>query len=79
VSLLEKEVPGVVMTPDRAAGYLALQGSGQVQKFTTQTSTLGTLLSLGSTPRALAVTADGKKLLVSQFISTGNAGTVRTV
>ena len=37
------------------------------------------MLALGTTPRALAVTADGKKLLVSQFISTGNAGTVRTV
>ena len=70
---------GVVLTPDRATGYLALQGSGQIQKFTSQNSTLGAVLALGTTPRALAVTADGKKLLVSQFISTGNAGTVRTV
>jgi len=69
----------VVLTPDRATGYLALQGAGQVQKFTSQTSTLGAALALGSTPRALAVTADGKKLLVSQFISTGNAATVRSV
>ncbi len=70
---------GVALTPDRATGYLALQGTGQIQKFTTATSTLGATLALGSTPRALAVTADGKKLLVSQFISTGSAGTVRTV
>ena len=70
---------GVVLTPDRATGYLALQGSGQIQKFTAQNSTLGTAIALGSTPRALAVTADGKKLLVTQFVSTGNAGTVRTV
>ena len=69
----------VVLTPDRASGYLALQGPGQIQKFTAQNSTLGALLALGTTPRALAVTADGKKLLVSQFISSGNAGTVRTV
>ena len=69
----------VVLTPDRATGYLALQGAGQIQKFTSQNSTLGAVLALGTTPRALAVTADGKKLLVSQFISTGNAGTVRTV
>ena len=69
----------VVLTPDRATGYLALQGSGQIQKFTSQNSTLGAALALGTTPRALAVTADGKKLLVSQFISTGNVGTVRTV
>ena len=70
---------GVVLAPDRATGYLALQGSGQIQKFTAANSTLGAVLALGTTPRALAVTADGKKLLVSQFISTGNAGTVRTV
>ena len=70
---------GVVLTPDRATGYIALSGSGQIQKFTSQNSTLGAVLALGTTPRALAVTADGKKLLVSQFISTGNAGTVRTV
>ena len=70
---------GVVLTPDRATGYLALQGPGQIQKFTTANSTLGAVLALGTTPRALAVTADGKKLLVSQFVSTGNAGTVRTV
>ena len=70
---------GVVLTPDRATGYLALQGSGQIQKFTSQSSTLGALLALGTTPRALAVTADGRKLLVTQFVSTGNAGTVRTV
>ena len=69
----------VVLTPDRATGYLALQGTGQIQKFTTANSTLGAVLTLGTTPRALAVTADGKKLLVSQFISTGNAGTVRAV
>ncbi len=70
---------GVALAPDRATGYLALQGSGRIQKFTTQNSTLGAVLALGSTPRALAVTADGRKLLVTQFISTGNAGTVRTV
>ena len=69
----------VVLTPDRATGYIALQGAGQIQKFTSPNSTLGAVLALGTTPRALAVTADGKKLLVSQFISTGNAGTVRTV
>ena len=69
----------VVLTPDRATGYLALSGSGQIQKFTSQNSTLGVAIALGTTPRALAVTADGRKLLVTQFISTGNAGTVRTV
>src|SRR6185295_1514371 len=51
-----------------------------IQKFTSASSTLGATLALGTTPRALAVTADGKKLLLSQFISTGTAGgTVRTV
>jgi DNA-binding beta-propeller fold protein YncE len=54
-----------------------LQGSGQIQKFTSQNSTLGAALAPHE-PRALAVTADGKKLLVSQFISTAT-GTVRTV
>lgn len=70
---------GVVLTPDRATGYVALQGSGQIQKFTSPNSTLGAAIALGSTPRALAVTADGKKLLVTQFVSSGSAGTVRTV
>jgi len=69
----------VVLTPNKATGYIAFQGTGQIQQFVPATRTLGTSISLGTTPRAMAVTADAKKLLITQFISTGNSGTVRTL
>lgn len=69
----------VVLTPDRSAGYIAFRGTGQIQRFTPSTRAFGPILSLGTTPQALAITGDAKKLLVTQFISTGTSGTVRTI
>jgi DNA-binding beta-propeller fold protein YncE len=69
----------VILTPDSTQGFVGLYGSGQIQKFDPITQVLGKTLTLGTTPRAMAITADGKRLLVSQFISTDGSGTVRTV
>ncbi len=60
---------GIVMSPDGSAAYVTLFGSGQVERFDTASRLSTGLLALGPTPRALALTADGARLLVTRFIS----------
>jgi YVTN family beta-propeller protein len=67
---------GIVV--DSAAGYayVALGGHGVVQRIAISTGALGTALPLGPQPRALALSSDRVRLLVTRFISSGEVGTV---
>jgi len=61
---------GVVISPDDAVAYVSLYGDGAVQRFDVATrNPLGDPLPLGPTARALAVSADHTRLLVTRFIS----------
>jgi cytochrome c2 len=70
---------GIVFSPDGANGYIATHGSGQILQVDATSRSLAGTLAIGPTPRALAITADGQRLLATQFISTNSLGTVRSV
>lgn len=69
----------VVFTPAGSTGFVALQGKELLQRIDPATQALGATLAIGPMPRALAITADGKRLLVTQFVSSGASATVRSI
>jgi len=69
----------VVFEPAGANGYVSFEGTGQVRRVATGSTTLGASLQVGPAPRALAINAAGTRLYVSQFISTGGSGTVHSI
>jgi DNA-binding beta-propeller fold protein YncE len=69
----------VVFDPLGANGYIALEGTGRVHRVAQTATQLGASVDVGPTPRALAITGDGSRLLVSQFVSTEGVGRVRSV
>ncbi len=60
---------GIAVSPDGATAYVALQGSGELHRYNTVTRALTGSLPLGPTPRALAVSGDGSRVLVTRFLS----------
>jgi DNA-binding beta-propeller fold protein YncE/mono/diheme cytochrome c family protein len=65
----------VAIAPGGGTAYVALQGAGRVLKIDTVTlSSQG--LAVGPTPRAIAITGDGGRVLVTRFISARNHGEV---
>jgi cytochrome c peroxidase len=67
----------VVFTPDGANGFIAFAGGSRIQRITAPaTWTLGPSLTLAAQPRALGVTADGTKLLVTRLRSADTGGEV---
>lgn len=65
----------VAMAPGGATAYVALQGAGRVLKI--DTGTLGVQsLAVGPMPRAIAVSGDGARVLVTRFVSARNHGEV---
>ncbi len=67
---------GIVFAPDGSRGFVSTFGSGQLLEISPSTNTIINTIDLGPTPRALAVTSDGKKLLVTRFISPDEEGQV---
>ena len=60
---------GIAFGPDGQTGYVTLEGSGKLLKLDPVNRRTVTELALGPTPRGLAITADGKRILVTRFIS----------
>ncbi len=62
---------GVCPSPDGSAMYVTLYGSAEVQRYTTATPSAApvSVASPFSTPRAIAVSGDGSRVLVTRFIS----------
>lgn len=61
---------GVAASPDGASLYVTLYGSGRLQRYAAATPLAAPLSQTTfSTPRALAVSADGARVLVTRFIS----------
>jgi len=65
---------GIVFSPVDGTGYVSLDGSGSVVEFNPQTAKVTKSLEVGATPRGLALSADGERLLVSRFISPPASG-----
>jgi hypothetical protein len=56
--------------------YVALYGSGEIVKIDTAGREILSRLQVGPTPKAMTLTADGSRLLVTRFISTQTHGQV---
>ena len=69
----------VAMTKDGRTAYVAEYATGRLRRFDTATFTDTGTLDVGPTPRALALTPDGLRLLVSRFISADAGGTLWSV
>lgn len=59
----------IVTSPDGLTAFVALEGSGRLQRFNTATRQSTGSLALGPKPRAIAVSANGARVLVTRFIS----------
>lgn len=56
--------------------YIALYGTGEVIKYDIAIREIVARLSVGEKPKAMALTSDGSRLLVTRFISGGDYGEV---
>ncbi len=60
---------GIVFNPAGTAVYLSLDGSGKLARLDPIARSVAAQIDLGPTPRALAVSGDGKRILITRFIS----------
>ncbi|TCI94416.1 PKD domain-containing protein [Tenacibaculum sp. M341] len=67
---------GIVFTPNLTKAYVSAFGSGEIIEINPTTKSIVNSLFLGTTPRAMAITGDGKKMLVTRFISPDEEGQV---
>lgn len=67
---------GIATSPDGSTVYATLQGRGSLRRFDATTRAQTGDLPLGPTPRALAVSGDGSRVLVTRFLSAPNRGEV---
>ena len=67
---------GLAVSPDGSTAYVALEGRGELWRYDTTTRGRTGELELGPTPKAVAVSSDGTRVLVSRFISTRTQGQV---
>ncbi len=70
---------GICFDPRKEFCYITLQGTGTLLKIHVDTRQVIQRLDVGRFPRGIAITSDGSKLLVTQFISPENNGVVRIV
>ncbi len=69
----------IVFNPDGDKGYVSLFGARSIIEVLPDSRKTGRRLSLGLTPRALSVTGDGERLLVTRFVSPDSGGKVWSV
>ncbi|SNR17253.1 PKD domain-containing protein [Tenacibaculum jejuense] len=67
---------GLVFTPDQTRAFISAFGSGKIIEINPSTKVIANTISIGNTPRALAITGDGNKMLVTRFISPDEEGQV---
>ncbi|MCR9252476.1 MAG: PKD domain-containing protein, partial [bacterium] len=67
---------GIVFSSSNDQGFVSVFGSGKVLEVNGLTNSIVGEVDLGPTPRALSLTGDGSKLLVTRFISANNEGQV---
>ncbi len=61
---------GVAPSPDGTLLYVTLQGSGRLHRYSAASPNAAPLVASGlNTPRAIAISADGARVLVTRFIS----------
>jgi len=70
---------GVTFSPDGSIGYVTLQGRGELLEIDPVSRSITGTLALGPKPRALAVSPDGGRVLVTRFMSPQTHGEVYDV
>ncbi len=66
-------------SPDGATVYVTCTGDGTLRRFTVSTRSANGSLALGPTPRAIAITGNGQRALITRFISGEHEGSVYDV
>jgi large repetitive protein len=67
---------GIASSPDGSFLYATLYGKGSLISINADANTVTNSLRLGETPRAIAVTSDNRRLLITRHISTDDNGVV---
>ncbi|WOO39333.1 Ig-like domain-containing protein [Rubellicoccus peritrichatus] len=67
---------GIAISPDGTTAYVTFEGPGELRRYETATRNETGRLPLGPMPRAIAITADGSRVLVTRFISPEDHGEV---
>ncbi|MEM7395538.1 MAG: cytochrome c peroxidase, partial [Verrucomicrobiota bacterium] len=67
---------GIVFSPDGLTAYVSLHGSGELAAYNTMTRAEINRISLGPTPRAIAVAGDHTRIYITRFISAKEHGEV---
>ncbi|MDA8962784.1 Ig-like domain-containing protein [Pseudomonadales bacterium] len=74
---------GIVRAPQSAFNsaliYVTLEATGELIEISSQTGQVLRTVNVGSSPRGIAVTADGQRILVTRFISPSSIGEVTDV
>lgn len=60
---------GVVASPDGSSIFVTLFGTGELVRYSTATLGEAARVTLGPTPRAIAITGSGSRAFVTRFIS----------
>ncbi len=67
---------GVAFSPDGAAAYVTLQGTGRLLELSPATGATLATLPVGNSPRGIAVSSDSNRVFVTRFISPATRGEV---
>ncbi|MBA3684511.1 MAG: Ig-like domain-containing protein [Planctomycetes bacterium] len=70
---------GVAIPPDLGAVYVSLHATGRLAKIDPASRQIVAQVDVGPKPRALAVSADSQRILVTRFISGDDRGEIREV
>ncbi len=67
---------GVAISPNGSSAFVTLTGSGVLKRYSTSSRAETGSLPLGPTPRAIAITGDGSRVLVTRYLSAATRGSV---
>lgn len=67
---------GLVLSPDSSTAYVSAMAEGRLYRVDASSRAVTGALEVGPWPRALAITADGRTLLATRFLSPDSGGQV---
>ena len=67
---------GIAFSPDGNAAYVTLQGTGRLLRLNPATRTITGDISIGPSPRGIAVSGDSQRVLITRFLSSDANGEV---
>jgi DNA-binding beta-propeller fold protein YncE len=70
---------GVLFAPDGSAGFVTLEATGKLLRFNPASGAITGTLSVGPTPRGIAIDASSESLFVTRFISPDENGVITKI